>query len=95
VLTAGHPPNECQSQFKCRANGLRRLTFELTGPMRRDGLARAAKMYCVPQAGPRQPAVAGPVVQRGVRRQFLVTLMLAISEPPRPNVVGLETKSCP
>ena len=34
--------------------------------MRRDGLARAAKMYRVPQAGPRQPAVAGPVVERGV-----------------------------
>ena len=43
------------------------LTFELTGPLRRDGLARAAKMYRVPQAGPRQPAVVGPVVQRGVR----------------------------
>jgi len=25
-------------------------------------------MYRVPQAGPRQPAVGGPVVQRGVRR---------------------------
>jgi hypothetical protein len=31
-------------------------------------LARAAKMYRVPQAGPRQPAVAGPVVKRGVRQ---------------------------
>jgi len=29
-------------------------------------LARAGKMYRVPQAGPRRPAVAGPVVQRGV-----------------------------
>jgi hypothetical protein len=47
--------------------GLRGLTFELTGPMRRDGLARAGRMYRVAQAGPRQPAVAGPVVQRGVR----------------------------
>jgi hypothetical protein len=37
--------------------------------MRRDGLARAGKMYRVPQAGPRQPAVAGPVVQRRVRRR--------------------------
>ena len=46
---------------------LRCLTFELTGPLRRDGLARAGKMYRVPQAGPRQPAVGGPVVQRGVR----------------------------
>jgi len=27
-------------------------------------------MYRVPQAGPRRPAVAGPVVQRGVRPQF-------------------------
>ena len=35
--------------------------------MRRDGLARVGKMYRVPQAGPRQPAVAGLVVQRGVR----------------------------
>ena len=43
------------------------LTFELTGPLRWDGLARAGKMYPVPQAGPRQPAVVGPVVQRGVR----------------------------
>jgi hypothetical protein len=42
------------------------LTFELTGPLRRDGLARIGKMYRVPQAGPRRPAVAGPVVQRGV-----------------------------
>lgn len=49
------------------AGRLRRLTFELTGPLRRDGLARAAKMYRVPQPGPRQPAVAGPVVERGVR----------------------------
>jgi hypothetical protein len=47
---------------------LRRLTFELTGPLRWDGLARAGKMYRVPQVGPRQPAVVGPVVQRGVRR---------------------------
>jgi len=30
-------------------------------------LARVGKMYRVPQAGPRRPAVAGPVVQRGVR----------------------------
>ena len=46
------------------------LTFELTGPRRWDGLARAGKMYRVPQAGPRQPAVGGPVVQRGVSRQL-------------------------
>jgi hypothetical protein len=45
---------------------LRRLTFELTGPLRRDGLARVGKLYRVPQAGPRRPAVVGPVVQRGV-----------------------------
>jgi hypothetical protein len=51
-------------------HGLRGLTFELTGPLRRDGLARAGKMYRVPQAGPRRPAVAGPVVQRGVRPHF-------------------------
>ena len=42
-------------------------TFELTGPLRWDGLARVGKMYRVPQTGPRRPAVAGPVVQRGVR----------------------------
>ena len=46
---------------------LRGLTFELTGPLRWDGLARVGKMYRVPQAGPRRPAVVGPVVQRGVR----------------------------
>lgn len=46
---------------------LRGLTLELTGPMRQDGLARAVKMYRVPQAGPRRPAVADPVVQRGAR----------------------------
>jgi len=49
---------------------LRRLTFELTGPLRQDGLARAERMYRVPQTGPRRPAVVGPVVQRGVRRHF-------------------------
>ena len=43
-----------------------RPNVELTGPLRRDGLARAERMYRVPQAGPRRPAVAGPVVQRGV-----------------------------
>ena len=42
------------------------ITFELTGPLRRDGLARAGRMYRVPQTGPRRPAVVGPVVQRGV-----------------------------
>jgi hypothetical protein len=46
---------------------MRGLTFEITGPLRRDGLARTEKMYRVPHAGPRQPAVVGPVVQRGVR----------------------------
>ena len=46
---------------------LRGLTLELTGPRRQDGLARAEKMYRVPQPGPRQPAVGGPVVQRRVR----------------------------
>ena len=30
-------------------------------------MARAEKMYRVPQLGPRQPAVGGPVVQRRVR----------------------------
>ena len=44
------------------------LTFELTGPRRQDALARAEKMYRVPQLGPRWPAVAGPV-ERGVRLQ--------------------------
>ena len=47
---------------------LRGLTFELTGPWRRGALARTERMYCVPQAGPRCPAVAGPV-ERGVRRR--------------------------
>jgi hypothetical protein len=40
------------------------LTFELTGPLRWDGLAQMQKMYSVPAAGPRQPAVAGPVERR-------------------------------
>ena len=55
-------------QVAARIKRVMGLTFELTGPQRRDGLARAGKMYRVPQAGPRQPAVGGPVVQRGVRR---------------------------
>ena len=42
------------------------LTFELSGPQRQDALARTEKMYCVPQSGPRWPAVAGPL-ERGVR----------------------------
>jgi hypothetical protein len=68
--------------------GLRGLTFELTGPMRRDGLARAERMYRVPQPGPRQPAVAGPVVQRGVRRH-LRSLLFAAKDLPnssRPSI---------
>jgi hypothetical protein len=60
--------------------GLCALTFELTGPMRRDGLARAGKMYRVPQTGPRRPAVVGPVVQRGVRRRRSVVLNTAHTE---------------
>jgi len=43
------------------------LACHLICPARPNVLARAAKMYRVPQAGPRRPAVAGPVVQRGVR----------------------------
>jgi len=40
---------------ECRLEGrlVRGLTFELTGPLRRDGLARAGKMYRVPQTGQR------------------------------------------
>ena len=38
---------------------------ELTGPLRRDGLARVGKMYRVPQTGPRRPAVEGPVERCG------------------------------
>ena len=44
---------------------------ELTGPLRRDGLARVQKMYRVPAAGPRRPAVEGPV-ERGVRPRWRV-----------------------
>ena len=47
---------------------LRSLTFELRGQQRQDALARTEKMYCVPQFGPRWPAVAGPL-ERGVRRR--------------------------
>ena len=42
------------------------ITLELTGLLRWDGLARAGKMYRVPQAGPRQPAVVGPVFSDGL-----------------------------
>ena len=42
------------------------LTFELRGPQRQDALARTEKMYRLPQAGPRWPAVAGPL-ERVVR----------------------------
>ena len=45
---------------------LRGLTFELRGPQRQDALARTEKMYRVPQAGPRWPAVGAPL-ERGVR----------------------------
>ena len=46
---------------------LRCLTFELSGRQRQDALARTEKMYRVPQAGPRWPAVGAPL-ERGVRR---------------------------
>ena len=39
-------------------------TFEVTGPLRQDGLARLAKMYRVPPTGPSWPAVVGPVDRR-------------------------------
>jgi hypothetical protein len=44
------------------------LTFELSRAQRQDALARTEKMYRVPQAGPRWPAV-GPRLERGVRPQ--------------------------
>jgi hypothetical protein len=44
------------------------LTFELSGRRRQDALARTEKMYRVPQAGPRWPAVGAPL-ERGVRPQ--------------------------
>ena len=56
-----------------RPGRLRRLTFELTGLRRQDALARTVKMYRVPPAGPRWPAVAGPV-ERVVRRHPAVLL---------------------
>lgn len=46
------------------------LTFELTGRLRRDGLARQTKMYRVPAAGPARLAVAGPVERRVRQRCF-------------------------
>ena len=52
---------------------MRRLTFEVTGPLRQDDLARLAKMYRVPPTGPSWPAVAGPVDRR-VMRALSVTL---------------------
>jgi hypothetical protein len=58
--------------------GVRGLTFELTGPRRQDALARAERMYRVPQFGPRWPAVAGPVervVRLHSRRSLLATTL--------------------
>jgi hypothetical protein len=60
-------PKLLNEALRCKRVGIWcGITFELTGPLRRDGLARVGKMYRVPQAGPRRPAVVGPVVQRGV-----------------------------
>jgi hypothetical protein len=42
-------------------------------------LARTGTMYRVPQAGPRWPAVAGPV-ERGVRPRFLRAAGVALRE---------------
>ena len=39
------------------------LTLRSTGPRRQDALARTGKMYRLPQAGPRWPAVAGRLAQ--------------------------------
>ena len=49
-----------QMAFPARPN------VKLTGPVRWDGLARAGKMYRVPQAGPSWLAVAGPVFSDGL-----------------------------
>ena len=49
-----------------------RPNVELTGPLRQDGLARAGKMYRVPQPGPRRPAVVGPVFSDGLCRTLVL-----------------------
>jgi hypothetical protein len=48
-------------------------------------LARAGKMYRVPQAGPRRPAVAGPVVQRGVRPHWRSNSMTQLVSQVSPS----------
>ena len=60
------------------------ITFELTGPRRQGALARAEKMYRVPQAGPRCPAGEGPVVERGVMPHRCATTSLAVGAPQKP-----------
>ena len=57
---------------------LRGLTLELTGPLRQAILARAEKMYRVPQPGPRWPAVAGPVER--IRRDFPYPLTVSMHQ---------------
>ena len=80
-------------QRGAETGGMRGLTFELTGPLRWDGLARAGKMYRVPQAGPRQPAVGGPVVQRGVRRRWWTRVGKAWCDGAGDGVRGREQKA--
>ena len=52
-------------------------------------MARAGKMYRVPQAGPRRPAVAGPVVQLGVRPHSAIVILQIADEQARAYRSGL------
>jgi hypothetical protein len=63
------------------------LTFELTGALRQDALARLARMYRVPPTGPRWPAVARPV-ERGVRPHSLRSYWRRLALHRWPTVKG-------
>ena len=79
---------------------MRGLTFELTGPLRKDARPGLAKMYRVPPDRAWRPAVAGPVVQRGVRpRRDDIAFALPLEYTldliegclrPEPDVVRME-----
>ena len=87
-----------------------RLTFEVTGRRRQDALARTGKMYRVPRAGPRWPAVGAPVDRRvrpgprwacevtdlNMRRGCFYWPATAASRPPLTAGVGRDFKQqCP
>ena len=58
ALNAANLGHRSQSAQKFAVFPVCGPTFEVTGPLRQDGLARLTKMYCVPPTGPSWPAVA-------------------------------------